>query len=92
VVSADSEDIVKEYKVLLKELKLYNPELLSKKRILAISKSDLIDEELELMLSKDINKRLKGVAKIPYLFFSAHSEKNLLKLKDMLWEQLNSQS
>ena len=91
LVSADAQDIVAEYRILLKELKEYNPELLSKKRILAISKADLIDEELETLLSKEINKRLKGTSKIPYIFFSSHTGKNLLQLKDMLWNQLNAE-
>ncbi len=89
LVGADSDDIVAEYKVLLKELKKYNPELLDKKRVLAISKSDLVDDELEEMLSKEINSKLKGKAKIPYLFFSSHTQKDLMKLKDLLWNTLN---
>jgi GTPase len=90
LVSADSKDIVAEYKVLVNELKQYNPELLDKKRILAISKSDLLDDELEDLLMKEINKKLKGKSKVPVLFFSSHSKKNLIDLKDLLWQHLNA--
>lgn len=90
LVPCDSDDIVEEYKILLNELKKYNPELLDKKRILAISKADMMDDELEAEMKKDLDKRLKGKAKVPYIFFSSASQKNLQQLKDMLWEQLNS--
>jgi GTPase len=90
LVSCDSKDIVDEYKVLLNELKQYNPELLEKKRILGISKADLMDDELEEEMRKDLNKRLKGKGKVPFIFFSAATNKNIQQLKDMLWEQLNS--
>ncbi len=90
VVSCDSKDIVEEYKVLLNELKKYNPELLDKKRILAISKSDLMDEELEEEMRKDLNRRLRGKNKAPFIFFSSATQKNISRLKDMLWEQLNA--
>lgn len=89
IVSCQSPNIYGEYKVLLNELKEYNPELLDKQRILGISQCDTIDEELIQELEKDLNKRMKGKFKIPYVFFSSHSGYNLQKLKDMLWEQLN---
>lgn len=89
LVSCDSNDIVEEYKILLNELKKFNPELLDKKRILAISKADMLDDELEEEMRKDLNKRLKGKNKVPFIFFSSASQKNLQQLKDMLWEQLN---
>jgi len=89
LVSCDSKDIVEEYQILLNELKQFNPELLEKKRILGISKSDMLDTELENMLKKDLEKRLKGKLKVPYIFFSSASQKNITQLKDMLWEQLN---
>jgi len=89
LVSCDSPDIFEEYKILLKELKAFNPELLEKKRILGISKSDLMDDELEEEMRKDLNKRLKGKNKAPVIFFSSASQKNIQQLKDMLWEQLN---
>jgi GTP-binding protein len=89
LVNADSSDIFKEYKILLDELKKYNPELLDKKRILGISKRDLIDDELEQMITKDLNKRLKGKNRIPFVFFSSHTKENLSQLKELIWEQLN---
>lgn len=82
LIPADSKDIHKEYKILLNELKQFNKELLQKERILAITKADLIDDELEKMLSKDLPK------KIPYIFISSHTGKNLMELKDMLWKAL----
>jgi GTP-binding protein len=90
LVSCDSPDIFSEYKVLLNELKEFNPELLEKKRILGISKSDLMDDELEEEMRKDLNKRMKGKNRVPVIFFSSASQKNLQQLKDMLWEQLNA--
>jgi GTP-binding protein len=89
LVSCQSDNIYEEYKILLNELKQYNPELLDKQRILAISKCDTIDEELITELEKDLNKRMKGKFKIPYLFFSSQTGYNLSQLKDMLWKQLN---
>lgn len=89
IVSCQSANIYEEYKILLNELKQYNPELLDKQRILGISQCDTIDEELIMELEKDLNKRMKGKFKIPYIFFSAQSGYNIPKLKDMLWEQLN---
>lgn len=89
LVSCDSKDIVDEYKILLNELKKYSPELLDKKRILGISKADMLDDELEAEMKKDLDKRLKGKNKVPYIFFSSASQKNITELKDMLWKQLN---
>ncbi len=89
LVSCQSNNIYEEYKILLNELKQYNPELLDKQRILGISQCDTIDEELIMELEKDLNKRMKGKFKIPYVFFSSISGYNIPKLKDMLWEQLN---
>ncbi len=91
LVSCDAPDIVDEYKILLNELKKYNPELLTKKRILGISKSDLMDAELEKEMDADIRKRLKGKAKVPHLFFSSATGKNIQQLKDLLWQQLNEE-
>ena len=89
LVSCDSKDIVDEYKILLNELKKFNPELLDKKRILAISKADMMDDELEEEMRKDLNKRLKGKNKVTFIFFSSASQKNIQQLKDLLWQQLN---
>lgn len=90
LVSCDSPDIFTEYKVLVDELKAFNPELLDKKRVLAISKSDLMDDELEEEMRKDLNKRMKGKNRVPLIFFSSATQKNIMQLKDLLWEQLNS--
>jgi GTPase len=83
MVPADSDDIKKEYQILLNELKQYNPELLHKQRILAITKSDMLDDELKKALSK-------GLPKVPYLFISSVAQQGLTELKDMIWEQLNN--
>ena len=89
LIPSDTKDIFTEYKILLNELKLYNPELLDKKRIMAISKADLLDAELEKALLSELNRKLKGKNKIPVLFFSSHTQKGLTELKDLLWKQLN---
>lgn len=83
LVPADSDDVHEEYRVLLNELKLYNPELLDKNRLLAISKSDLLDEELVEEIKKDLPE-------LPTVFISSIVQKGLTKLKDLLWEQLNN--
>ena len=90
LVPADSDDIIKEYKILLNELDKFNPELLHKKRILAISKCDMLDEELLSEMKKDINKRFKEKTTVPVMFFSSQSGMGLVQLKDELWKQLNS--
>jgi GTP-binding protein len=82
-VPADANDIHQEYRILLNELQKFNPELLQKKRILAISKSDLLDDELEMELAKDLPE-------IPHLFISSHNQKGLMQLKDIIWKNLNS--
>jgi GTP-binding protein len=89
-VPADSNDIVKEYKILLNELEQYNPELIHKKRILAISKCDLLDAELLTEIKKDLNKRFKEKKTVPVLYFSSQTGQGLVELKDELWKQLNS--
>jgi len=83
MIPADSKDIKKEYKILLNELKQFNPELLNKGRMLAITKSDLLDDELIKMIKKELPR-------IPSVFISSHSRLGLSALKDMLWQQLNS--
>lgn len=90
MIPADSADIVNDYKILLNELNQYNPELLDKKRMLAVSKADLLDEELYEAVKADLDKRFAKKYKIPYIIFSAHSQKNLLQLKDELWKLMNS--
>jgi GTP-binding protein len=82
LVPADADNIREEYKVLLSELKLYNPELLDKKRILAISKSDILDEEL----MEEIKENLPDV---PYVFISSLTHFGLDELKDIIWQEMN---
>ncbi|MFK8268567.1 GTPase ObgE [Capnocytophaga cynodegmi] len=86
LIPADSKDIVEEYHILLKELKEYNPELLDKDRLIAISKSDMLDEELTSDIEKEIKPALKG---IPFLFISSVSGKGISQLKDTLWKMIN---
>lgn len=83
MVPSDSDSIHKQYDILLNELKMYNPELLDKKRVLAITKSDLIDDELKKEIEKDLPE-------IPFIFISAQTGKGITPLKDLLWKQLNS--
>ncbi len=82
LVPADSDDIKKEYDVLLNELKQYNPELLDKERILAISKSDMLDDEL-------MEEIEKGLPDLTYVFISSVANIGLMKLKDLIWKALN---
>jgi GTP-binding protein len=84
LIPADAEDIRKEYQILLNELKKYNPELLDKKRILAISKSDMLDDELKQEIRKELPDN------IPHIFISSFTGENLSKLKDLLWNELNN--
>lgn len=83
LIPADSDDIAKEYEVLLNELKKHNPELLDKQRLLAISKSDMLDDELKDEITKEIPKE------IPFLFISSIAQLGLIELKDKLWKMLN---
>ena len=82
LIPADSPDIRKEYHVLLQELKNYNPELLDKKRILAISKSDMLDDELKDEIREDLPE-------IPWQFISSVSGEGIPGLKDRIWQELN---
>ncbi|HPT30278.1 MAG TPA: GTPase ObgE [Prolixibacteraceae bacterium] len=82
MVPADSKDHHKEYTILLDELEKYNPELLDKQRFLAITKADMLDEEL----MNEISRQLEG---IPHLFISSITGYNIIKLKDKIWEILN---
>jgi GTP-binding protein len=83
VIPADSNDHYGEFKILQNELKEYNPELLDKKFVIAISKSDMLDEELK----EAIEKELPG--NIPHVFISSLTNQGLLELKDLLWKALN---
>lgn len=84
MIPADSDDIQKEYAVLLNELTEYNPELLDKKRIVAITKSDMLDE----VMIEQMTELLP--ANVQTIFISAVAQKGLVELKDLLWKELNS--
>ena len=88
MVPVITEDIKKEYDILLAELEKYNPQLLTKARILAISKCDIADPEIDLdKLTKDLSEDLE----IPVITFSSASGMGITELKDMLWEELNKE-
>lgn len=82
MIAADSDDIVKEYEVLLGELQAYNPELMHKERILAISKSDMLDDELKAEIAVDLPSSVQT------LFISAVAQTGLVELKDLIWKTL----
>ena len=85
LIPSDSDDIVKRYNILLGELKKYNPEMLDKSRLIAITKCDLLDEELMNEIEKDIKKSIN----IEFIFISSISNIGLSELKDKVWEMLN---
>lgn len=86
LVPADSKDIAEEYHILWNELRKYNPELLDKEHLLAISKADMLDEELMEEMEQELKQSLK---KVPFLFISSVSQYGLQALKDRLWLLLN---
>ncbi len=86
MVPADTDDIKREYDILLNELARFNPEMLDKQRVLAVTKCDLIDDELVSMLEPNLP------ADIPHVFISGVSGLGLQQLKDVLWKELNSES
>ena len=86
MVPGDTDDIKREYEILLNELAQFNPEMLDKQRVLAITKCDLIDEELMSMLEPNLP------SDIPHVFISGVSGLGLQQLKDILWKELNSES
>ena len=81
-MSADADDIVKEYSILLKELEKHNPELLDKERVLAISKSDLLDDELKIEISATLTT-------VSHLYISSWTAQGFMALKDAIWRYLN---
>jgi len=85
MVAGNSESVKESYDILLKELKKYNPELLDKRRVLAISKSDLIDEQQR----KDIKKHLPK--KIPHIFISSATGEGIKELKDLIWLSITTE-
>ena len=108
MVPSDTDDIKREYEILLNELKQFNPELLSKHRVLAITKCDLLDDELIEMLRSELeppsNSPCSGGednsslsrddlgGSVPVVFISAVANKGLDELKDVLWHELNAES
>ncbi len=84
MVPSDADDIHKEYKILVNELELYNPDLIDKPRLLAISKSDMLDDELKGLIEKDLPN-------IPYQFISSVAQSGLVELKDMIWKEINTE-
>ena len=86
LIPADADDIKKQYDILLDELRRYNPEMLDKDRLIAISKCDMLDEELQAEMKQELDIDFKG---IPYLFFSSIAQQGLMELKDKLWGMLN---
>lgn len=86
LIPADAPDIKEQYEILVDELRRYNPQLLDKERLVAISKSDMLDEELKAEMKKILDKQFKG---IPYLFISSVAQQGLTELKDKLWAMLN---
>ena len=85
LIPADADDIKKQYDILLDELRRYNPEMLDKERIIAISKSDMLDDELKAEMKTELDTELP----IPYLFISSVAQQGLTALKDTLWKLLN---
>jgi len=82
MVAADAPDIRREYDILLSELEQYNPDLLDKQRLLAVTKSDLLDAELEAEIAPTLPD-------VPYLFISSVAQRGLIELKDLIWKELN---
>lgn len=86
LIPADAPDIRKQYDILLDELRRYNPEMLDKDRLIAISKCDMLDDELKAELKELLDNELP----IPYLFISSVAQQGITELKDRLWKMLNS--
>ena len=93
MVPGDTDNIKHEYEVLLNELRQFNPEMLSKHRVLAITKCDLLDEELMEMLKEELNTTWEDqTAHVPVVFISGVTGFGLEELKDVLWQELNAES
>lgn len=88
VVPCDTADIYKEYKTLLTELKKYNPELLDKKRLLGVSKCDMLDEELLKEMKKEIKKHTRSLKGVPVVFFSSLTRLGIPELTNKVWKFL----
>ena len=93
MIPVDTRDIRKEYEILLSELKLHNPELLDKRRVVAITKCDMIDDELREALRPELpDDRQSDGTTVPVLFISAVAAQGITELKDVLWDQMNERS
>jgi GTP-binding protein len=86
LISADSDSVAEQYRILLSELERYNPELLDKNRVIAISKADLLDQELKTELTEELKETLPK--EIPFILISAVAQQGIQELKDLLWNQL----
>jgi len=86
LIPADAPDIKEQYEILVDELRRYNPQLLDKERLVTISKSDMLDDELKAEMKKILDKEFKD---IPYMFISSVAQQGLTELKDKLWKMLN---
>ncbi len=86
LISADSDSVAEQYHILLSELERYNPELLDKNRVIAISKADLLDQELKTELTEELKQTLPK--EIPFILISAVAQQGIQELKDLLWNQL----
>lgn len=92
-IPVDTRDIRQEYGILLSELKLHNPELLDKRRVVAITKCDMIDDELREALRSEVPAdRQSDGSEVPVLFISAVANLGITELKDVLWDQMNERS
>ena len=90
MIAADSKNIIEEYKILKNELRQHNPELLDKRRVIAITKCDMLDDIMLKQMKKEVpNDKNPGSTKVPVVFFSSVSGFNIQKLKDVLWQELN---
>jgi GTP-binding protein len=85
LIPADAKDIREQYDILLDELRRYNPEMLDKDRMIAISKSDMLDDELQAELKAELD----GTLPIKFMFISSIAQKGIMELKDELWKMLN---
>lgn len=85
LIPADAKDIKNQYDILLDELKRYNPEMLDKERMIAISKSDMLDDELKAELKEELDNELP----VDYMFISSVAQQGITELKDKLWKMLN---
>ncbi|HOS48367.1 MAG TPA: GTPase ObgE [Bacteroidia bacterium] len=93
MIPVDTKDIKQEYSILLNELSQHNPELIDKRRVIAITKCDMIDDELQTALMKEIPEdKMQDNMKVPVLFISSATGKGIVELKDVLWSMMNEQS